>query len=702
LVFLVVLTACPHPRDSRRAGEFGPVTDAPWELEDDADWQEVRDQMFGLKVGDSRRHDLRVQLAAAQADRIGRWLDANRPNLAYEAMLDLAGLWGDDPALLGGELKGQKASIERARKTFARAGADQEVVLALVLLGEIDPAERDARWAEIDEVLAFADELAIAQNGPDAVRGRPIQILHPIAMALPLKAVTDRYVDLVAQRQAAVGEALSKNGASFEIVRAHGDVLHAARALAAALARAGRAEEIAARIQGFQGIGADEKLVAKAATLASARDWAVFARAFRSTDAENDDPATARAIAIAGLARFDHDATLLATAAQASIAMDRVHEPIRLLEALRDRGAGDAKVAAELSDLYRQRLAALAFDGRPVEAGKRLAELEKFLASAKKEFPGKPWDEDLADALATAGRGMVTEGELDAAIQYLQRSVTVKPDPEAYEMLATIALKRERFGEARAFAERGANLAVRDKTGAGLYIRAKLLKLEGDANAGLGDGDAAQKQWVDALELWADVGDGGQLPPALAGERLVQAGELLWKIGQRDEALRLLDGAVEVDPDGADTHTQQVAFFILQGEYARALDTFHRAVIADRISDYHKVYLSLWVLAEARRRGVEPDPLAVEYLANRDGVLWHDDMARLATGRIGVAELQARATTRGRKAELAYYTAVLGLGEGGAQRPPAEVRALLEHVVATDMVLFFEYEMARHWLAVGP
>jgi tetratricopeptide (TPR) repeat protein len=278
----------------------------------------------------------------------------------------------------------------------------------------------------------------------------------------------------------------------------------------------------------------------------------------------------------------------------------------------------------------------------------------------------------------------------------------VRPDPEAYEMLATIALKRERFGEARAFAERGANLAARDKTGAGLYIRAKLFKLEGDANAGLGDGDAAQKHWVDALELWADVGDGGQLPPALAGERLVQAGELLWKIGQRDEALRLLDGAVEVDPDGADTHTQQVAFFILQGEYARALDTFHRAVIADRISDYHKVYLSLWVLAEARRRGVEPDPLAIEYLTGRDGVLWHDDMARLATGRIGVAELQARATTRGRKAELAYYTAVLGLGEGGAQRPPAEVRALLEHVVETDMVLFFEYEMARHWLAVGP
>jgi hypothetical protein len=164
----------------------------------------------------------------------------------------------------------------------------------------------------------------------------------------------------------------------------------------------------------------------------------------------------------------------------------------------------------------------------------------------------------------------------------------------------------------------------------------------------------------------------------------------------------MLEKAIDIDSDGADTHIQVVAFLVTQGEYARALDAYHRAVIADRIGDYHKVYMSLWLLGEARRLGVAPDPLAVEYLGERDGGLWHDELARLATGRVGVAELAGRAHSRARKAELAYYTAALGAGEAGGGRPPAEIRALLEHVVATDMVLFFEYDMARRWLAGLP
>lgn len=697
----LALTGCPRPRDAARPVDFGPITDAPWELEDDADWSEVRDQMLALPTTDRRRRDLRVQLAAAQTDRIGRWLDANRPNLAYEALLDLARLWADDPDAIGAELTGQKAAIARARGVFARAGADQEVVLALVVLGEIDPAQRDAHWAEIDEVLSFADDLAVAENGEAAIRGRPIQILEPIALALPLRRVTDRFAELVTARQVAVSEALSNQGASFELVRAHGDVLEAARSLAAALARGGRTAEIAERIKDLAGIGADQDLaaraVAAAAAGATAKDWVLFAREFRSRESEDDDPATARAICLAGLVRFPGDATLLAAAADASMDLERVHEPIRLLEELARSAGGDAEVAEQLAGLYRDRLAALAFNDRPLEAQSRLEELEAYVAAAGKKHPGRPWKRSLAEAYATAGRGMVSQGELDEAIALLQKSVELQPDAEAYEMLATVASKRGRCGEARAFAERGAR--IDDDTGAGRYVRAKLLKLAGDGARCLGDMDGARDRWMLALSLWADINNNANLPPALAGELRIQAGQLLFALGSKDEGIGLIEDALDIDADGADTHTQAVVFHIVNDQYVAALDAYHRAVLADRIGDYHKVYMSLWVLAEARRRGVDADPLAIEYLQGRDGVLWHDDMARLATGRVDIAELERRAATRGRKAELAYYTAVLGLGPDGADRPPAEVRALLEHVVETDMVLFFEYEMARHWLA---
>jgi tetratricopeptide (TPR) repeat protein len=704
VLLILALAGCPRPRAATPPDLFAPATDAPWELEDETDWAEVRDQLFGLPAGDRRRVDLRAQLSAAQAVRIGRWLDANRPTLAHEAMVELARLWVDDPAALGVELAAQRATIQRARDVFARAGADQEVVLALVLLAEIEPDRADLHWAELDEVLGFADELATAQHGELAVRARPIQLLEPVAMALPLPKVTDRFVELVAARQLAVTDALGAAGATFDLVRAHGDVLAAARSIASALARAGRAAEIARWLEPMDGIGADATLAAAAARVAAARssakDWVKLARAMRSRD-DRDDPAGARAVALAGLALHPDDATLAAAAARAAIALDRVHEPIRLFEELRRAGVVDAELDEELSDLYRDRLDALASNDRPVEARARLAELERFFDEVARAHPGRDWDARLARALATVGRGLVNQGELDDAIALLERSVELDPAFEAFEMLSTIAAKRDRWKDARRWAERGASLDGDEPIDS--YLRAKLLKLAGDAAAGGGDLDGAREHWIAALSIWADLGDGAQLPPALAGERLVAGGQLLWSLGEKEEALRLLEASVDVDADGAETHIQVVAYFLQQDEYTRALDAFHRAVIADRISDYHKVYMSLWLLAAARRRGVDADPLVVEYLDGRDGVLWHDDLARLATGRIGLAELERRSTSRGRKAELAYYTAVLGLGigEGQPQWSEAEVRALLEDVVRTEMVLFFEYNMARQLLAAS-
>src|SRR5262249_12290775 len=143
--------------------------------------------------------------------------------------------------------------IDRARGVFARSGADKEVVLALAVLAELEPDRRDQRWAEIDEVLSFADEQAVLQNGELAVRAAPIDILEPVALALPVPIVTDRYVALAVARQAAVADSLDRSGATFDAVRAQQGVLHAARAVAAVLARAGRAGDIATRIGPMRG-----------------------------------------------------------------------------------------------------------------------------------------------------------------------------------------------------------------------------------------------------------------------------------------------------------------------------------------------------------------------------------------------------------------------------------------------------------------
>ena len=43
---------------------------------------------------------------------------------------------------------------------------------------------------------------------------------------------------------------------------------------------------------------------------------------------------------------------------------------------------------------------------------------------------------------------------------------------------------------------------------------------------------------------------------------------------------------------------------------------------------------------------------------------------------------------------MLYYTAVLG----DVRQDPVKMRSQLRDVVATDMVMFFEYDMAKHWL----
>ena len=66
------------------------------------------------------------------------------------------------------------------------------------------------------------------------------------------------------------------------------------------------------------------------------------------------------------------------------------------------------------------------------------------------------------------------------------------------------------------------------------------------------------------------------------------------------------------------------------------------------------------------------------------------------TGRTEVAALERKATTRGRKAELLYYSAVL---DDAIEKD--QMRAVLQTVVKTEMVLFYEYDMAKYWLAEG-
>jgi tetratricopeptide (TPR) repeat protein len=681
-----------------------PSRDAPLELAYDQDLDEARDRYEALATGAPGREELRQSLAGEYARRIRAALDdAEHRYLAHEALMQLASLW--TPAELASGAPGMDAHLEDARAVrdvFARAGGDLEAAAALYFLAAADPAARSAEanpyLAEVEEIYTFTNELAVASFGEGAERSRPIEILDAVVQWLPSRAVVDGLVERVRERQIALLGRFRDQGPNADLIRAHGaGLFRASWTIVRALARGGRLDEAPAALAGFESLGNDAQLAEKVGQAlgpgAGGAHWLALAAQFQDEDPEQADPGAALRIALEGARRLPDDASLRYAAAALARDMERAVQSIALYE--QGMAIAPERDAAEaLAELYSIRVAALALAERPHAAQAALAALEKFHAQAQQRWPEKPLEADLATAYASMGRGMIGLGELALARSYLLQSQARRRNHDAVALLGTIALKQDRFAQALEHFEEA--LAMKADSVYERFERARVLRLAGDAQAGLGRREQAAQRWREAIEAWEALAERVELAPRFQGEMLVESARAHWALGDEDVAVRGFEAAVDVDADGEDTHTTVVSFLITRGDYQRALDTYHRALGNHDMSDYAKVYMSLWMLAEARRRGQQPDPLAYGFLRRREGTLWYDDLARYATGRVGLSALEGRASTRGRRAELWYYEAVLG--EAGSERA---VRELLERVLATEMVLFFEYDMAKYWLGEG-
>jgi tetratricopeptide (TPR) repeat protein len=700
LVAAVAAAAC-HPQPRRIAA---PVEDAPYRLDDDDDRAVIRGRFAELAADAPERAGLRAELATAVGARIGEELARDRLRRAQRYVLELLGLWRDDPAAFGAEAAPLVPVLIRARDRFARAGDDDGALAALIALVEADPAHRAAWRAEVDEVLAYTDDLARATGGETAIRSRAIPALTPIVQALPVRWLVDAYVDLVAARQTAVNDVVVASGATIELVQAHADVLEASHQIAGALARGGRLEELVDRVGRLTGLGADRKLALAAAAIAGAprrpEPWASLAarlRAGRKDDTSaDDDPGAAYAVCTAGLAVLPRNPTLLACAAEHAAGDGRPRLAARLFEQLFADGAEDAIAAGRLGGLYRDRIGELGYAGRLRAARAEAKRLDRFLADLAGRVPTSLLRELRRDGDVVLARALISQGAVDEARAILVGVAAHAPTVDALESLAMIEADRGRFTAARGWLERAIELGgdeVIDQ-----LIRARLHRLAGEAAHREGKDDVALKHYVSTLSILAPLtgedAPGRSLPDDVQGLRLIESARTLWAIGEADKAIDVFEVALAADADGEDTHVQVVAFLVLHARLREATDAFHRAASSEEIGDASKVYMALWLLGEARRTGAAPDRLALELLESRRGGAWVDALARAATGRITPGELAASARSPTERAELAFYTATLALGAP----PPARVRALLEEVVRSNLILVFEREAARRRL----
>ncbi|MBA3463112.1 MAG: hypothetical protein H0T46_24360 [Deltaproteobacteria bacterium] len=674
--------------------------DAPVALRDDADRDQAIDQLWVVPPGPDRER-MRGEVAAAVAKRITDAIVEERPFAAALLLDQLTWMWHADPAAIGKGLVDHVRMLERLRGVFAKSGALEPAIQTLVLLAEVEPAQRAARIAEIDEILAFADELAISDNGANATRAQPLLLLQPTALALPLPWLVDRYVTMLIERQRGIAMLIDKQGATLQLVRAHHDILTTSRRIANVLARAGRVVEIHVAIQKVKGLGSDRELSTRAEILhnhATVDAYLELADVIR-TDEHAPDAAAALATCLAGLAKFPGDPSLAAAAAADARTLGRIDQAIQLYEmALRGSPEVDTAAALRLGKLYGERIGRLAGGGRPHAAKTAWRGVLEFTSKSAKAHPHTVWQQTAAIAESALGRGLASQGLIDDAKHALVASLERAPSIDAYETLTTIDVQIERYASAREWATTGLSM-LGDASSGDRYRRAKLERIEGDALRGLGKTKEATARYLDSMRSWASLGETKDLPRTIAAERLLDSGRAMFWMGDKGAAIDLVMRAVDVDTDTPDISASAVAFLIEADLYRDALDAYHRALGAN-LSDFYKVYMSLWIAGEAKRLGEPLDRLAAEYLESRQGDTWYELLARAATGRVPFATLRASATTGPRQAELAFYTATLELDPGAAS--PAAKKKLFAQVLSAHVVLDAEYDLARRYLASIP
>jgi hypothetical protein len=681
------------------AASFHPAwPDTQLELRDDADRDQAIDRLWVTPIG-AERDRARAPIAAAIARRIRDAIDDDHPFVAAALLDQLTVLWQDDPAAVGPGLADQAPLLHELRAMFSKSGSLEPTIQTVVLLTEVEPAQRAAHLAELDEVLGFADELAIAEHGPDATRAQPIALLEPTALALPLPWLVDRYVALQIERQRAVSRLIDQHGASMPLVRAHRDFLATGRQIAFVLARAGRTAEIHRELTRLTATyGGDRELAARAEIVAdqpTAEAYAELAAAF-TADEHAADEAAALAVCLTGLARFPASAALLTRAGTSARALGRTDQAIAFYEhALHAAGELEPAVALRLGGLYAERIQRLASAGRPSAANAAWHEALQFTRAAAKTHPHAVWQRTAAIAESALGRGLASQGMLDDAKHALTASLERTPLIDAYEMLVTIDVQTDRYADAQRWAEQGIAM-LGDRSSGDRYQRAKLERLAADGLRRSGQAQPATERYLASIRTWDSLGNDKDLPRGIAAERELDKGRTTWWLGDAGTAVDLTMHALDHDPDSEELATTAVAFLIEAGRYRDALDAFHRSLGELAISDYHKTYMSLWILGEAGRAGEPRDRLAVDYLAHRRGDAWYEQLAQLAAGTRTFAEVAPLATTGPRRAELAFYGALLGFAPEAAT--PAGRHKLFEQVVAAHLVLDAEYDLARRYL----
>jgi tetratricopeptide (TPR) repeat protein len=683
-----------------------PRHDPAFDLTDDDDLARARGDFDAIAIGAPERGAHRRELVSAYLAKIAE--AENARDEAFRRFQQALGLWDArelaDDKTAPPDLELLAPEAEKRFKQASTTGLDVQAITALSVLAAAHPekrAEYDKTWKDI---VAYTNELAVAAAGPGAERSRAIEALETSMASFPSRWSADRLVELYLARQASLVKAIAA-GTRADVLGAHRDpgVVRPVWNLVRAFARTHRLGDAVAVVDPLAGQFGDEPELRKRlhaaldAKAAGSDVIALMAAFLPSHDGDSGDGGAALAICEDGAAHLPTQVEPKKCAAEIARVTDHAALAIRWGEDARRVAPDDHDVGEILARLYIVRMADLLQAERVDAAKRRMQEIETFYADAAQRWADKPLDVTLADAYLAYGRGLYNLGEVDGGVAALERAEKLAPSPAITEELATVALKTGKYADAeKGFVD--AALKPRSTPIDTAFDGNRLRRLAGEAAQLSGANARATTYWKRSASEWTEILS-ASLNPRAKAQALTEVGRVYDDLGENDKSLQAMAAALDADPEQIGVYGDVISFLTARSHYDEARDAYHRALGRPEITEYLKVYSSLWIVDLGRVAKRETDPLAVDYLGQVSrGGKWYQKLARFKLGQLSYDELLARADTRGKRAEAYYYEAMERYARGdrgGAER-------LLGDVVATQMLGFFEYEMARYYLRHGP
>lgn len=767
LVLSSSLAACAHrpsPAPSGPTRQFQSEAERFTRIAYEDDFIEARLVFQALPLGSAERAGLRERLlryllapvVTLSAERLRaevRELESDDVyDRVFESFRDGLGLF--DPLELWGE--GGKAPVFTAveRDLLGRAarlvmgvysprGADAQVALALAALASVEPASGEwperlvqlIRWSEEASTVGEGGLFRRASSGVDVLESTLGDWPAP-AVAVPLdKIYGERQKKFAAILRHPLGGESSRK-ALGELLSSHGEEMQRAMVNVISLylrcGQIGRAAERVAAAGEQAGDDPDLRamLNAAAAAGASAADYLRLARRFLprieilgGTATDTPDPLVSLRVLAVGLRRFPADPEMLILSAHIARIMSLPFLAIRQLEeaqlVLENNPAGrdqQAKISAELVELYFVRLQLRLDPERAAPAFDEAESLRRRSAETRQRFQGTEIKVRNADIDFELGRSYVNAGLAERAEPlFLRARSEGEPSADVTTELANLALKRGQPRKAVEILREGlealSSRTTQQETLRSIQGRPRLQRLLGDAYDVSGDRASAEMAWRKALAGWeqlmAELLRRKNFTPA--AEATFEVGRLYYRLGRHSDAIEKFEEALEHDGDRDQSYIDMIAFLVEQGEADAALSIYRRGLSRPNraVSEYVKVYTSLWVLDLTRRTHKLPDATAESYLRTLDqrhpeirphrGAAWYQLLARYAVGKMTYEQIHQAADTIGRQAELYFYEAMRRLAQGKTD----DAHQLWQKVIDTKMFSFFEFDMASRYLRLG-